>query len=174
MIKEKELFQIGNTQKPHAIHGELSVMFNSQAFDLDECPFVVLNVDGIFVPFFIESYRFKTDRAALIKFEGVDTEAEAKRLSRLAVFLPIKYRKTNAETETDIRYFIGFTVIDPALGTLGRVAEIDDTTINTLFIISTDSGQELLIPATDDFVEKMDDEQRILYMNLPEGLMSIY
>ncbi len=66
--------------------------------------------------------------------------------------------QANNEEETDIRYFTGFTVIDTALGKLGRITEIDDTTVNVLFIITTSNGEELLIPATDDFVENIDEE----------------
>jgi len=171
MIKEEELFQVGSTQKPHAIHGEISVSFNNHFFDLDECPFVVLNIDGIFVPFFIESYRYKTDTVALIKFEGVDSDAEAKKLSNLSIFLPLKFRQENEDEANNIRYFIGFKVIDSELGELGKIVEVDESTINVLFVLETEIGEELLIPATDDFVEKIDDEYRIIYMNLPEGLV---
>ncbi|MDR1698545.1 MAG: ribosome maturation factor RimM [Prevotellaceae bacterium] len=173
MIKEEELFQIGNLHKPHAIHGEMSATFTSHSVDLDECPFMVLNIDGIFVPFFIESYRYKTDTTALIKFEGIDSEEEAKRLSNLSIYLPLKYRQENQDNENDIHYFTGFKVIDSALGELGRITDIDDSTANVLFIITTLNGEELLIPATDDFVEKIDEKNRILLMNLPEGIFSL-
>ncbi len=171
MIKEDELFLVGNTQKPHAIHGEMSVTFSNHSFDLDECPFVVLNIDGIFVPFFIESYRYKTDTTALIKFEGIDSDVAAKKLSNLSIYLPLKYRQESGNDEDNIRYFIGFKVMDSVLGELGRIADIDDTTANVLFVLATPKGDELLIPATDNFVEKIDDKKQILYMHLPEGLI---
>jgi 16S rRNA processing protein RimM len=171
MIKEEELFRVGKSLKPHGIQGELSVIFDNHAFDLDDCPFLVLNIDGIFVPFFIENYRFKTDTAALLKLEGIASEEAAKRLSGQPLFLPLKYRQINEEEQADIRYFIGFTVEDSAQGKLGRITEIDDSTLNTLFILSDKNGDEILIPATDDFIDNIDETKQIIYMTLPEGLL---
>lgn len=87
MMTNDEVFQIGKINKPHGLQGELSFSFTSSVFDEVECPYLVCEVDGILVPFFIESYRFKNDDTALIKFEGIDTDEEAKVLSKADVFM---------------------------------------------------------------------------------------
>ena len=50
---------------------------------------------------------------------------------------------------------------------------VDDSTANILFSVITESGEEFLIPATDDFVEEIDDEKREITMNLPDGLLDM-
>ena len=56
---------------------------------------------------------------------------------------------------------------------IGTIEGVDDSTANILFSVITESGEELLIPATDDFVEEIDDEKREITMNLPDGLLDM-
>jgi len=44
--------------------------------------------------------------------------------------------------------------------------------MNVLFVV-TDSATEYLIPATEDFITEIDDNQKIIRMELPEGLISL-
>ena len=133
MITREELIRIGRFNKPHGVKGELSFTFTDDVFDRTECPYIVCEIDGIFVPFFIEEYRFKSDTTALIKLEDVDNEADARPFTLLDVYFPKSYYKESSEDEAPGDYFIGFTVIDSEKGELGKIVSIDDSTENVLF-----------------------------------------
>ncbi|WP_029904392.1 ribosome maturation factor RimM [Prevotella sp. 10(H)] len=172
MIKDSEVFKIGKLIKPHGIKGEISFAFENDVFDRVDCPYLICSIDGILVPFFIEEYRFKGKETALITFEDIDDEEKARRMSGLDVYFPRKYYEE--ETDEDIEYswnfFIGFSVTDKIAGKLGVIEDIDDKTINTLFLIK-DREDEHIIPATEDFIEKIDAKKKMIYLNLPEGLI---
>lgn len=172
MIKESEVFKIGKLTRPHGIKGEVNFAFENDIFDRVDCPYLICKVNGIFVPFFIEEYRFKGKDTALITFEDIDSEEKAIRMSGLEVYFPRKYYEE--ENDDDIEYswnfFIEFTVQDKHAGLLGTITAIDDKTINTLFLIQN-GDNEHIIPATEDFIEKIDAKEKILYLNLPEGLI---
>ena len=51
MITREELIRIGRFNKPHGVKGELSFTFTDDVFDRTECPYIVCEIDGIFVPF---------------------------------------------------------------------------------------------------------------------------
>ncbi|OUN71513.1 ribosome maturation factor RimM [Barnesiella sp. An55] len=172
MIEREDLIKIGRFNKPHGVKGELSFTFTDDVFDRTDCPYIVCEIDGIFVPFFIEEYRFKSDTTALMKLEDVDTEDDAREFSLLDVYFPKSYYDTEVEEEAPSDYFIGFTVIDGERGELGKIVAVDDTTENVLFEIDHD-GRELLVPAVDEFVSDIDEENRRLYMNIPEGLLTL-
>ncbi len=70
MIKKEEVYKIGLFNKPHGIHGELQFTFTDDIFDRVDCDYLICLLDGIFVPFFIEEYRFRSDSTALVKLEG--------------------------------------------------------------------------------------------------------
>ncbi len=172
MIKDSEVFKIGKLIKPHGIKGEISFAFENDIFDRVDCPYLICRIDGIFVPFFVDEYRFKGSETALITFERVDSEDKAMQMSGLEVFFPRKYFEEESDDDIDYswNFFIGFSVVDKVAGNLGTIEEIDDKTINTLFLVKNDD-EDLIIPATEDFVEKIDAKKRILYLNLPEGLV---
>lgn len=172
MIKESEVFKIGKLIKPHGIKGEISFAFENDIFDRVDCPYLICRINGILVPFFIAEYRFKGSETALIMFEDIDTEEKAYRLSGLDVYFPRKYfEEENAdEIEYSWNFFIGFTVMDKNAGEIGIIEAIEDKTLNTLFLIKK-GAEEIIIPATEDFIEKIDAKKKILYLSLPEGLI---
>jgi len=172
MIKDSEVFKIGKLIKPHGIKGEISFAFDNDVFDRVDCPYLICRINGILVPFFIKEYRFKGSETALITFEDIDSEQKAQRMSGLEVFFPRKYYEveTDDEIEYSWNFFIGFSVMDKVSGKLGTIEAVDEKTLNTLFLIKNNE-EELIIPATEAFIEKIDAKKKILHLNLPEGLI---
>lgn len=73
MIRQEDVYKIGVIGKTHGVKGELSVQIDDDVFDRVDADYLVLSLDGILVPFFLEEYRFKSDEVALIKFLNIDT-----------------------------------------------------------------------------------------------------
>ena len=47
---------------------------NSDVLEDAEDPYIVCEMDGILVPFFVEDFRYKTDTVVLVKLEDVNSE----------------------------------------------------------------------------------------------------
>ena len=91
MIRADEVFKIGIINKPHGVKGEVSFTFTDGIFDrVEGCDYLILLLDGILVPFFIEGYRFRSDNAALVKFEGIDTAEKARGFINVGVYFTKK------------------------------------------------------------------------------------
>ena len=69
-------------------------------------------------------------------------------------------------------YFKGFKAIDTELGKLGEITDVDDNTINTLFVIDGEDD-EILVPAQEEFIVNIDHENKEIIFELPEGLVSM-
>lgn len=174
MINFNELIKIGNFSKPHGIKGEIFFNCTNNCFDKSKDLFFVFELEGIFVPFRVESYRFIFNSTALVKLKNINTIEQAHLLSYQEVFSPLKQLTENIElnfskTFHPWDYFIGFRIIDEKMGEIGYITNIDKFTINTLFIIEK-GGKEILIPTADEMITTIDDKQRIIYMQLPAGL----
>lgn len=168
MIKEEEVYQIGRLGKTHGVRGEISFLFDDDVFDRTDADYLILRVDGILVPFFIEEYRFKSDANAIMKFEGLDTQERARELTGCDVYFP----RSLAEGDDDISWsvLVGFDILEAQSGkTIGRIASIDDNTLNILFCL--DDGR--LIPASDDLITAIDQQARTITMHIPEGLLEL-
>lgn len=173
MIQRDELVKIGRFNKPHGVRGEISMTFTDDALERGGSPYLVCLIDGIFVPFFIEEYRYKNNTTALIKFIDIDNDADAALFTLHDVYYPKRYYVEPDFADASGDYFIGYTVCDSRYGELGTITAVDDSTINVLFVVATPQGKELLIPAEDSFVAAIDDEARVITMNLPEGLLDL-
>ncbi|NDV84484.1 ribosome maturation factor RimM [Bacteroides sp. 51] len=172
MIKKEEVYKIGLFNKPHGIHGELSFTFTDDIFDRADCDYLVCLLDGIFVPFFIEEYRFRSDSTALIKLEGVDSAERARMFTNIEVYFPVKYVSEAEPDEVTWNFFIGFTMYDVHAGELGEVIDVDQTTVNVLFVIKY-GKEELLVPAQEEFIVEIDQMHKVITVNLPEGLLTL-
>lgn len=169
MIREEEVYRIGRLGKTHGVRGEISFLLDDDVFDRVDADYLVLKIEGILVPFFIEEYRFKSDSNAIMKFEGIDSQERARELTGCDVFFP----RELADSDDDALSWaeiIGYTLIDDATGqSVGQIASVDDSTLNILFEL--DGGQ--LIPASDELITSVDREARTLSMHLPEGLLEL-
>lgn len=171
MIRKEDVVQIGRFAKPHGIKGEIALNFTSDIFDRVECEYLIGEMEGILVPFFIEEYRFKNDTTALIKLEGVDNEAEAKEFAGVPVYFPKALFDEDELNDADSwDYFVGFRVTDARYGELGEVVSVDESTANVLLQVVGD-GKEWLVPAAEELFDDIDRENKMLYMNLPDGLI---
>ncbi len=169
MIREEEVFQIGKLGKTHGVKGEISFLFDDDVFDRVDADYLILKIDGILVPFFIEEYRFKSDSNALMKFEGIDTQEQARELTGTDVYFPRSLADSDDGTLT-WSVLVGFDIIDADSGrTVGRIASVDDSTLNILFCL--DDGR--LIPASEDLIIAVDQQARSLTMHIPAGLLEL-
>ncbi len=174
MIRKEEVFKIGQFAKPHGVKGEISLVTGCDLFDTVDDPYVVCEIDGILVPFFIEEYRYKSDTVMLVKLEGVDNEKSAREFSGREVFFPLKYVEDEDCLVGDMSWdgFVGYTVVDERHGTLGRITDVDDTTLNVLFQIDH-GGSELLLPAAEELIVSVSHDDKTLRVSVPEGLLNL-
>ena len=169
MIREEEVYKIGKLGKTHGVKGEISFLFDDDVFDRVEADYLVLCVDGILVPFFIEEYRFKSDSTAIVKFEDIDTQERARELTGCDVYFP-RDLADDDDGELSLSFLVGFDLVEAGSGkSIGRIASIDDSTINLLFELEDGT----LIPASDDLITAIDQQARTITMHLPEGLLEL-
>ena len=169
MIRLEEVYKIGKLGKVHGIKGEISFLFDDDVFDRMDADYLILDIDSILVPFFIEEYRFKTDSNALMKFEGIDTMERARELTGCDVYFPREMSEADEE-HLSWAQIVGYSLIDANTGKeAGKITAIDDSTINILFEL--EDGR--LIPANDDLIHDIDTKGKVIKMDIPEGLLEL-
>ncbi len=169
MIREEDVFRIGRLGKPHGVKGEMTMQVDDDVFDRVDSDFVLLRVDGLLVPFYMEEYRFRSDTAVLVKFEDVDTVERARELTNCEVFF-LRSLADGEEEDYTWSFFVGFDVVEAESGkTVGRIAAVDDSTSNVLFEMEDGT----LIPAAEELVSSIDHDARRITMQLPAGLLSL-
>ena len=175
MIRKEDVYKIGRLGKPHGVKGEISFQFSDDVFDRVDADYLIIEVDGILVPFFIEEYRFRSDETALLKLEDIDTQEAARELTNSDVYF--ERRLSDDGGEPTMAAIIGYRLVSDADShEIGTVTGIDDSTANILLEVSgsgTHDGSPILIPAAEEFIIGIDNENREIRMALPEGLLDL-
>ena len=169
MIKREDVYKIGRLGKAHGVKGEVSFQFDDDIFDTTDADYLILEIDGILVPFFMEEYRFRNDSLALVKFCDVDTQQRASELTGCDVYFP-RTLAEDSEGQLSLSSLVGFDIVEVSNSkVVGKIAAIDDTTQNILFEL--EDGR--LIPASDELITNIDTNRQQIIMQIPTGLLEI-
>ena len=168
MIRLEEISPIGIFGKTHGIKGEINLELNVD-FDLENTPYIIVDIDGIFVPFFINDHRYKSDTVALVQFEDIDTEERVRPFFGKKAYVKKEVLDDGEEDELSINYYVGFTMLTPQRTVIGQIVEIDDSTANVLFVLDNDA----LIPVGAVEVLDLDPDRHTMIVEVPEGLLDI-
>lgn len=169
----KDVYRIGRIGKPHGVKGEMNFMFTDDVFDRTDSDYLIIEVDGLLVPFFIEEYRFRSDETALLKLCDIDTQEQARQFTNCEVF----FERSKADTPADEltwAQIVGFQIVDENNGEIvGKIVAVDDSTENILFEIETTKGHQTLIPAHDSLIRDIDTPSQTITMTIPDGLLAL-
>jgi 16S rRNA processing protein RimM len=172
-IPKNHCEKIGFIRKTHGVHGELVLEFETRFEEsAADAGRFFLELDGLLVPFFPEEegFRFKTAVTAIVKFMDVETEKYAKRLVGCPVFI-FSGEIIDEDEETLHSFLLNFAVEDTQLGKIGSIRQVDDYSGNIVLTVEY-QGNEILIPFSEDLLDSIDHNRKILVMNLPDGLMN--
>ncbi len=172
-IPKSDCEKIGFFRKTHGVHGEVVLEFEEHfEYSVDEAERFFVELEGLLVPFFIadEGFRYKSSKTAIVKFDWVDTEKYAKRLIGCSAFL---YKDEIVDSpEDNENLLVGFMLCDEKLGEIGPIEQVDDYSGNIVLTVNY-RGEELLIPFNEDFILSFDETNKILNLNLPDGIIDI-
>lgn len=179
MIELSEIKPVGKLLKPHGISGEIVAQLDVD-IDLSEPQCIILDVEGIFVPFFVSSVRPKSSETDLITVDDVTDETMAAALCGKTIYVLRsdleELLDDDEEDDEDGFYaddFLGFKV-DSVDGSLkGTITGIDTATENYLFIIESEAGKEVYVPVAEEFIASIDPDNKTIEFDLPEGLVDL-
>jgi len=172
MIQKEQCVKVGYVSKPHGVKGELSVSLFDGFYSEDlEPEFLLLDIDNGLVPFYIESLRVKGSKTFLVKLEDLESEEKARDFTGIEVY--VESKDISSEEDFHSGSFIGFSVVDESKGDIGVISGVNEISNNPLFIIDC-NGDEILVPIAQDFIVGIDDDNKIIAVDLPDGLVDLY
>jgi 16S rRNA processing protein RimM len=173
-MRKKDCFYLGKIAKKFSFKGEVLLYLDTDQPELYE------NMESVFVdlgknlvPFFIETAQLHKGDFLRVKFEDVDSEAEADEILGSEVYLPLSALPPLEGNQFYFHEIIGFAVEDQRLGPIGEIVGVNDTTAQPLFEIEWNTRQ-ILVPMIDDFIIEVNRAQKKIILNTPEGLVDLY
>ena len=125
------------------------------------------------VPFFIKNSSLHKNDFLRVEFEDVDNEEEADSIMNCEVYLPLSMLPKLTGNQFYYHEVIDFEIEDKRLGVFGKIVSINDSSAQPLFEV-INGNVEILIPMIDQFLVKIDRDNKKVLMDLPPGLVEMY
>ena len=172
-MKIEDCFYIGYITKTKGLKGEVQVYFeyDEPADLLLESVFAEIN--GKLIPFFISTYKLQNNQTGNFYFDDIDTIEKAQTLIRKKLYLSNSLKPVREDDEFLITDLKGFIVHDQTVGELGEIIEIHEYPQQFVAVVSY-QFKEIMFPLNDDLIVEIDEENGILKVDLPEGLIDLY
>jgi 16S rRNA processing protein RimM len=176
-MAEPQYVTIGRTRKAHGLSGELKVFIEERYLeDFMKNERIFLEVKGVKIPYFIASVRGGGEM--ILKLEEVDNRDTATLLQAREVMLreqdilPDHSREYEVEEEEGLEYehLAGYTLIDETLGEVGVIDEVLEMPQQEMAFLKY-KKREVLVPLNAQFILSVDEPNRRVHMDLPDGLL---
>ena len=164
------LLPIGKVVGTHGIKGYLKVFSYAESVDsFAPGKELTFSREGDTVATLLTESARQHKRVVLLALEGIGSIEAAEKLVGCQVCIDKAYLAQPEEGTFYWHQVIGLQVFTLDNRRLGRVAAILPTGSNDVYVVR-DGKNEILIPAIDSVVVDIDLEQKVLKVDLPEGL----
>lgn len=169
------MVKIGRIGKAHGLNGELKAFVEDAYWeDFLNAEIIFLEIRGQHLPYFVEDVR--AGNAVLVKLEDLNSREDAQMLHHKDIYL----RSADIlpdEARTIIitpgyERFTGYTIEDATHGLVGKIDEVIEMPQQMMAVVVYRS-REILIPLNEQFIVTTDEEQCVLHMDLPDGLLDL-
>ncbi|MEK0421035.1 MAG: hypothetical protein RLZZ161_886 [Bacteroidota bacterium] len=163
------LTRIGRISAKHGYKGEVSIALEDSSHykNIKKGNFLFVEVDGKGVPFLIENC---TAGGSIVKLADIDTEEDAKSIIGTAIL--IEKNKVKKRIIPDFENLKGFVVFDNQSDFKGSITRIEIYPQGPMLEVSNHE-KTYLIPLVEDWITEIDEENKLIGMQLPEGLTEI-
>ena len=173
-MRKEDCFYLGKIVRKHSFRGEVVIKLDTDEPELYqnlESVFVALGND--LVPFFIETISLQKGNQLRIRFEDVENEADADAILGVEVYLPLKFLPKLTGNKFYFHEIIDFDMEDVNYGYIGVIEGVNDSSAQPLFEVNS-NGTDVFIPMIDNFIKKVDRENKKIIVETPEGLIDLY
>ncbi len=173
-MNKNNCYNLGKITKTQGIKGNVYSYFDvDNPLDYKEMESVFVEINHNLVPFFIDHFQYKKGGQVLLKFEGVDSEDEAKQIVNCELYLPEEVLPQLSDTQFYYHEVPGYLVVDEKHGEVGKLVRVLEYASNPMLEIKSEKG-EILLPIRDEFIQRVDRENKKLFVSSPEGLIELY
>jgi 16S rRNA processing protein RimM len=134
-------FEIGKIVKPHGFNGALKLKItHPKANEIDFPESVFMEFHHKLIPFFFTSIIPQNNGFAIVEFDHITNEAEAKEVAGQSVYLPSHLEPIPEGKDFYHDELIDFKVTDIHLGELGVLSNVMEAPAHDVFDINNPTG----------------------------------
>lgn len=169
----EESFYIGYISKRRGLKGELQLFFEFEDYQDLSFDVIFVEMNKKLVPYFVGQIKFHVNSTAYLNLEDVDHIDLAQPLVRKKVYLSLKDKPERDPEDFRLTDLKGYLVVDEEEGEIGVITDVQEFPQQTMAFVDF-NGKELMFPLNEDLMLFIDVEDKVLEVQLPEGLIDLY
>lgn len=171
-MENQDCIYLGKILKPFSYKGELKIYIEDFYIDqIKELDSFLLKIQGSYIPFTIKAITKNKSNIFRISLDGIDSEDLAKKLTGIEIYSENNLIKSENSKTNKNYIFIDFVIYNNN-SIIGKIIDIIENKNQDLFVVVFNE-KRILIPLVDEFVVKIDNDNKKILMNLPEGLTDL-
>lgn len=168
MISE---LQVGVITQTHGIRGEVKVFpTTDEATRFNKLKEVVLDNGKERLTLTIEGVKF-FKKFVILKFKGYDSINDIEKYKNAKLLVPREKAVKLQKDEYFIADLIGMKVVTEDGTPFGVLKDVLETGANDVYIVDTEDGKEVLLPAIKECVRNIDMENTTITVHIMDGLL---
>jgi len=173
MTKE-ECYYLGKITKPNGYKGGVNIFLDvDDPMEYADLDLVFIENNESLIPYFIEKIKIhQSKNTAVVYFEDILDLETSQALVNKHLYLPLSTLPKLTGNRFYFHEIIGYQIVDKSAGELGAIKEVLDYPNQALFQVFY-QNKEVLIPINDNIILKVDRDNRIIHVQLPDGLLDI-
>ena len=166
----EELVNIGKIGSSVGLRGEVRVtLYAEDSGNLKEGKVLLLKLADKTLEAKCKGVRRQKDRP-VISLDGIGDRTAADELRGMEIFIREDQLEELPAGEHYVRDIIGYKVIDLAgRGEIGQLNDVIQNTAQSVLDVKSPEGKQILIPAVDAFLKRIDDENGVIEVELIPG-----
>lgn len=166
----EQLLRVGVISSTHGVRGEVKVYpTTSDVNRFKDLKKIVLDTGREYLDLEISGVKFFKNQV-ILKFKGIDNINDIEKYKGKDLLVHREDAVPLEENENYVADLIGLTVVTEDGVTLGELTEVMETGANDVYVIETEDGRELLIPAIRDCILDVDLEEEVMTVHILPGL----
>jgi 16S rRNA processing protein RimM len=173
-MEKESCFYLGTIVAKYSFKGELLVKTDSDNINsYTTLKNIFIEIENRLVPYFLQKCLVHKSSLLRIKLDDISDDKTSSGLLKRKIYLPLKFLPSLKGNKFYYHEVIGFDIIDKEIGKVGAIVRINDQTSQHLFEIEN-KKKRIFIPIHDDLLDKIDRKNKIIYVNLPDGLVDLF
>lgn len=167
----EQFFQVGVISSTHGVRGEVKVFpttDNKNRFKKLKNVFLDTGRERLLLE--IEGVKF-FKQFAILKFKGIDNINDIEKYKGKSLLVDREHAVRLQKDEYFIADMIGMDVYTEDEVHFGTLQDVMETGANDVYVIRSDAGQEVLVPAIKQCILQVDVEDGKMVIHLLEGLV---
>lgn len=167
----QDFFEIGQVVNTVGLKGDIKINpFTDNLEQFDKGKKIILEKNKNQTEFEIEQVRFHKLQV-ILKLKGIDIIEEAEKLRNSYVIVKRKDKEELPDNTYYIVDLIGLNVYLEDNTLLGEITDVFPTGSNDVYVVKTEEGKQILLPAIKDVVKEVNLSENKMIINLIEGLI---